>query len=1727
VTDNKQQFKTSGKKLPDSNAQANMADWIMTDPARHAVTYRYLGKGSKPDLNIHYIVRHKDVMDVLKDRHLGDVDLDQYDTLMASATKGLDIHPQQFLLGAHNALKEQRWELLQKAMNHPPRMDRRKMRVFDDMAARAVNKALEVVKTETGKKGSFNAIRDYGYYVACLAGLELTGMSLPKKPTLILHVATFFRNRGKEHKVKLTENMSPPNLALLWSQAIFGQTFGNVDDRSGLLRFAARKFSKAFLKQIAFCMSDDYHAPAGSLIDRFKSIRSDFPDMDDALFAHHVAGVVYEFVGTVIILAGTSFGNLLASIDEYGMTIPEFIERLGDPSQHAIDEALRLNPTSGQLYRTVKKDFNLHGTQIKAGDLICCILARTMRDPDVFPDPDQFSDFKPGSPKRDILDYLNFGPNEATPNAFTPADGRHPCFGQYWARGLLEKMLVGLTGLKDLRPTGKLTRFMGQSLPDAYPMQFTPPLPGPAKEAGQNLYTVCSEIRCPPEQRPQIEQNVLELIKELGNPGDEDMRRRLLATGCIHFMSMNVIKGETSKEPSYLVLEMSADGDEDQVLAKICEHAGDRFYKIYEKSGNVKKPSDLLPHMRNHAVELTQSVWPEFFSGKRRNGLGFNGTGGLTSKRIRAEQTLVAFARNEIAKVDETGAGTSDKTPQQILSAVRGSLSDPELEKSNPDVAASKWVLENSVPPIYAEKSDSEWLLAGGGMASTIAKMFPRPIAVYFGVFYLLVAALISLFLFGGNTGPTALCAQIPGCNGNLLMENPIDLGAMPKSDGPHYLFNNPANIGFGFIAAFIFSVLISTAFALWRRLTGGFYRYGFNQIGAIFWLVLGLVFIVGLQTLNPFLPPDWQIPLFDRKGMEIFYMRPEYWIGITTSTIVVIFYLLVTNRLRFDQILAVTSAAFLMIAAVVFVTQHQIKIMKIGNDPEGNSYVLNRFGDAGLDHLIFYPFLMGLLIVMAIYAFNLSFPKLNRFREMRHYMTIFAGAFLFVFVTSFFSWTDVIALKNNAQPILKEWVLFPLFAGLILLCAYYAYNHYLIRRKFTYKKFFSVLIMVGAVLSLLWHLPQWATQAVGEHLLSFVLAIPTALILIGMYLALLYILITRSEKANTPHDTETQTELVGEMMRNENQEAAQNHMTSVVGLIPSQFRRRFTLPLALSIVLQGLKANRNRPGFLGSIGTVHYARWIHLPKTNNYVFYSNYDGSFENYLEDFITKASFGLTGVWSHSVGFPKTKLLFFGGSEDGDRFKRYARGSMIPTPFWFSAYPSVSAEQIRRNALIRDGIARIDSPSDAEAWLDLFGSISRPEHVIEDDRVQSIMFSGGGYLRSGACLVVQSKDGSSDKFRNWVGDVSPLITFGDVSPKNPCTYIAFGKDGLELLGLGNDLKHEDPWDGRNQLTGPPHRVKFAPAFCLGMDHETRQNILGDGGEDAPENWKWGSGEKRAHAVLMIYARDQAALKTLLNTHKKLLSKNGLGVKIISFEDIPKKGFGKEPFGFVDGVSQPILRGTRREARTGESIHLVNPGEFILGYKDERGYYPPSPQIGAHRDTEKDLPATVTEMPQRYPKFEPAGENTLRDLGRNGSFLVIRQLEQDAKGFKEVTGKIGQSLCPHDPEGAAEVIQAKMMGRWQDGRSLSDNPVRIKRNAAGELEFNYKRDLDPVSRPYNEFLFGKDDPQGHDCPFGSHIRRSYHQPPSHFAARTDLYRREQKRHVFCLPECRPRPPV
>jgi hypothetical protein len=103
--------------------------------------------------------------------------------------------------------------------------------------------------------------------------------------------------------------------------------------------------------------------------------------------------------------------------------------------------------------------------------------------------------------------------------------------------------------------------------------------------------------------------------------------------------------------------------------------------------------------------------------------------------------------------------------------------------------------------------------------------------------------------------------------------------------------------------------------------------------------------------------------------------------------------------------------------------------------------------------------------------------------------------------------------------------------------------------------------------------------------------------------------------------------------------------------------------------------------------------------------FASNYDGSLESYMDDFINKVAWGLNLVFSNGTGYPRTDWLVLNGAKDEQKFKYYIRRHELPTEVWYNAHPGVTAFELDRNSRIRNGIEKsFMSDEEIRQWLQL---------------------------------------------------------------------------------------------------------------------------------------------------------------------------------------------------------------------------------------------------------------------------------------------------------------------------------------------------------------------------------------------------------------------------------------
>ena len=163
------------------------------------------------------------------------------------------------------------------------------------------------------------------------------------------------------------------------------------------------------------------------------------------------------------------------------------------------------------------------------------------------------------------------------------------------------------------------------------------------------------------------------------------------------------------------------------------------------------------------------------------------------------------------------------------------------------------------------------------------------------------------------------------------------------------------------------------------------------------------------------------------------------------------------------------------------------------------------------------------------------------------------------------------------------------------------------------------------------------------------------------------------------------------------------NQFSAMGSLKPGLFRR-LTMILVLAAIDYTARHVFNR-GRLARVTSIQFARWVFLDDKRRVIFTSNYDGSLEAYMDDFINKVAFGLNVVFSNGIGYPTTNWLVLNGAKDEQTFKNYLRRHQMPTQVWYNALPGLTALDKWRNAQIREGLEKTTmTTGEVRDWLRL---------------------------------------------------------------------------------------------------------------------------------------------------------------------------------------------------------------------------------------------------------------------------------------------------------------------------------------------------------------------------------------------------------------------------------------
>jgi hypothetical protein len=230
--------------------------------------------------------------------------------------------------------------------------------------------------------------------------------------------------------------------------------------------------------------------------------------------------------------------------------------------------------------------------------------------------------------------------------------------------------------------------------------------------------------------------------------------------------------------------------------------------------------------------------------------------------------------------------------------------------------------------------------------------------------------------------------------------------------------------------------------------------------------------------------------------------------------------------------------------------------------------------------------------------------------------------------------------------------------------------------------------------------LDQQRTRAWTSLVLLALAALPLIVLLLPV-IAVLVIILRQHEKADAAAPLPPPLPIDPRLFQHEDV-YTMNHLTTMVNVKPGPFRLR-TLKLVLWLI-NLLAKTVFITGNLGGIPTIHFARWILMEDGRRLLFFSNYDGSWASYLGDFVDKANYGLTAVWSNTDRFPESKFLFFGGALHIEAFKAWSREHNLFAGVWYTAYPDETLWNLQKDVRLRDTVGRDLNEEEARQLLQL---------------------------------------------------------------------------------------------------------------------------------------------------------------------------------------------------------------------------------------------------------------------------------------------------------------------------------------------------------------------------------------------------------------------------------------
>lgn len=134
----------------------------------------------------------------------------------------------------------------------------------------------------------------------------------------------------------------------------------------------------------------------------------------------------------------------------------------------------------------------------------------------------------------------------------------------------------------------------------------------------------------------------------------------------------------------------------------------------------------------------------------------------------------------------------------------------------------------------------------------------------------------------------------------------------------------------------------------------------------------------------------------------------------------------------------------------------------------------------------------------------------------------------------------------------------------------------------------------------------------------------------------------------------------------------SQNQLTLITVVRQGEVERLKAVLAVIDLYARRLTA----PGSLVGISTIHTVRWALIDGGRRFLMLSNYDGTWESYIDEFAELILSGLNALWDTSLGFPES------GAQDVAALKHFLRCHQVPANLFYSAYPATTVININDN-------------------------------------------------------------------------------------------------------------------------------------------------------------------------------------------------------------------------------------------------------------------------------------------------------------------------------------------------------------------------------------------------------------------------------------------------------------